>query len=86
MRFAEAGPLDEAATLIEREFPALEVDTVTDGIGSGPLGGSSSQASIAIAIAMKTTAKQIRVLSFGYVMMSLLDKQYNPARCQFVAV
>ncbi len=31
MRFADAGPLDEAATLIEREFPALEVDTFTDG-------------------------------------------------------
>ena len=31
MRFADADPLDEAATLIEREFPALEVDTVTDG-------------------------------------------------------
>ena len=31
VRFADAGPLDEAARLIEREFPALEVDTVTDG-------------------------------------------------------
>ncbi len=31
MRFADADPLDEAAQLIEREFPALEVDTFTEG-------------------------------------------------------